>query len=258
VPSGDRSMGVVVSSRQPPAVVRVRAGQAAQAELPRRSHQAVAGPGEVRRRRRSRSTTSARRCMSSSTGASRIRQGTSRRRTLPNCPNPIAHPGSSSSSCPAGAGLADQRWQPQLKSQSPQRLTSQRKGEQVSASFRLHAAKNAQSATSIPRDGIGLVLAQRRCRPWVLGYSCSARLDLRDRADSGGVCVRGPPNPLPSVAVGCGRTAQLGQQSTVRQLDTHANETRDAGRVDATNVTVAKRFMSRLRLSCRRGTCIRA
>jgi hypothetical protein len=250
-------MGVVVSSRPPPAAVRVPAGPVARAELPRRSHQAAAGPGEVRRRRRSRSTTSARRCMSSSTGASRIRQGTSRRRTLPNCPNPIAHPGSSSSSCPAGAGLADQRWQPQLKTQSPRRLTSQRKDVEFSASFRLHAARNAESAKSIPRDGIGFVLVQNRCPPWVLGCRCSAHLDLRDRADTSGVCVRGPPNPLPSVAVG-GRTAQPGQQSTVRQLDTHANETRDAGRVDATNVTVAKRFMRRLGLSCRRGTGIRA
>jgi hypothetical protein len=82
-----------------PAGVRLRAEPAVRPELPRRSPQAAAVPGKYYCRclRRSRNKISARRCWFSSTDASRTRRDTSRRRTLPNCQNPIGHPGSSSS-----------------------------------------------------------------------------------------------------------------------------------------------------------------
>ncbi len=59
---------------RPPRQVRLGAGPAAREESPCCSHQAVAGPGEVRRRRRSRSRTEGRRSRFSSTGAKTTRR----------------------------------------------------------------------------------------------------------------------------------------------------------------------------------------
>jgi hypothetical protein len=102
------------AARAPPgraeAARRARAGRRAQSR--RRSHQAAADPGEVHRRRRSRSKTEGRRSRFSSTGARTNRRDISPRRTRQVGPNPIDRPGSSPSSYRVGAGRAHQRSRP--------------------------------------------------------------------------------------------------------------------------------------------------
>lgn len=87
--------------------------EAARAGSPRRSHQVAAGQGAARRRRRNRSKTAAQSARFSATGAKKSHPGIYRRRIPPISPSPIDHPDSNPSSYPAGAGQADQHWQPE-------------------------------------------------------------------------------------------------------------------------------------------------